>query len=147
MLGRRDVAVAVERRTVTKLSGDTAALATAVDPRCSDALVVRDTPGLRKLLLGVVDGDEGLRGLIEEQFDLSLARLSADKLLRSYVIWPPVVHRCHAASCGRDDFREICGGKTMRNLCRFHDGYGRPDDGYGMNSSQFITSWLELQTN
>ena len=89
----------MERRTVTKLSGDTAALATAVDPRCSDALVVRDTPGLRKLLLGVVDGDEGLRGLIEEQFDLSLARLSADKLLRSYVIWPPVVHRCHAASC------------------------------------------------
>ena len=104
---------------MTKLSGDTAALATAVDPRCSDALVVRDTPGLRKLLLGVVDGDEGLRGLIEEQFDpascggddvreiltgeeivtdmlgrfdLSLARLSADKLLRSYVIWPPVVH-------------------------------------------------------
>ena len=118
-----------------------------MDPRCSDALVVRDTPGLRKLLLGVVDGDEGLRGLIEEQFDLSLARLSADKLLRSYVIWPPVVHRCHAASGGRDDFREISVGKTMRNLCRFHDGYGRPDDGYGMNSSQFITSWLELQTN
>ena len=120
--GPRDVAVAVERRAGATLSGDTAALARAVDPRCSDALVVRYTPQLAKALLGLVDGADEYRDLIEEQFDLSLARMSAARLVRSFVIWPPVVHR-------------------------FHDGYGRPDDGYGMNSSQFITSWLELKTN
>ena len=103
---------------------DTAALATAVDPRCSDALAVRYTPALGELLLGIVDRDvkSPVYDFVEESLDLTLARLSADHLVRSFVIWPPIVHR-------------------------FHDGYGRPDDGYGMNSSQFITSWLELQTN
>lgn len=119
--GARDVAVAVERRAVVALSGTTAALARAVDPRCSDALAVRYTPALAATLASVVDGDPSLGPFHEGQFDLTLARLAADRVLRAFVIWPPVVHR-------------------------FHDGYGRPDDGYGMNSSQFITAWLELKT-
>jgi hypothetical protein len=119
--GARDVAVAVERRTVVALSGTTAALARAVDPRCSDALAVRYTPALGAILASVVDGDPSLGPFHEGQFDLTLARLAAERVLRAFVIWPPVVHR-------------------------FHDGYGRPDDGYGMNSSQFITAWLELKT-
>jgi hypothetical protein len=119
--GARDVAVAIERRTVVALSGTTAALARAVDPRCSDALAVRYTPALGAILASVVDGDPSLGPFHEGQFDLTLARLAAERVLRAFVIWPPVVHR-------------------------FHDGYGRPDDGYGMNSSQFITAWLELKT-
>ena len=104
------------------LSGTTAALARAVDPRCSDALAVRYTPALAALLTAVVDGDRSVAPYLEGQFDLTLARLAADGAVRAFVIWPPVVHR-------------------------FHDGYGRPDDGYGMNSTQFISSWLELKTN
>jgi len=100
---------------VSSLASDTAALAEAVDPRCTDALVLRLSPRLEAILANAVDGSGPKR---EADLGLTLAALSAAKELKAFVIWPPIVHR-------------------------LHDGYGRPDDGYGMNSAQFIPAWLE----
>ena len=111
-----EVAKAVRRRVVQSLGGDTAVLATAVDPRCAFAVVLRYTSRVARLLHTAVSGDGLYKAVLEPKFDLTLARMASERSLRTFVVWPPVVH------LQRDDD-------------------DTPTDGYGGNSSRFIEAY------
>ena len=57
--------------------------------------------------------------VLEPKFDLTLARMASERSLRTFVVWPPVVH------LQRDDD-------------------DTPTDGYGGNSSRFIEAYLGM---
>ena len=114
-----EVAKAVRRRVVQSLGGDTAVLATAVDPRCAFAVVLRYTSRVARLLHTAVSGDGLYKAVLEPKFDLTLARMASERSLRTFVVWPPVVH------LQRDDD-------------------DTPTDGYGGNSSRFIEAYLGM---
>ena len=114
-----EVAKAVRRRVVQSLGGDTAVLATAVDPRCAFAVVLRYTSRVARLLHTAVSGDGLYKAVLEPRFDLTLARMASERSLRTFVVWPPVVH------LQRDDD-------------------DTPTDGYGGNSSRFIEAYLGM---
>lgn len=112
-----DVARAVRRRAVAPLGGDSAVLAAAVDPRCAPAVVLRYTPRMARLLATAATGGGTYGNVVEPRFDLTLARMAEERVFRSFVIWPPVVH----SQVARD---------------------AAPNDGYGGNSTRFIEAWL-----
>ena len=114
-----EVAKAVRRRVVQSLGGDTAVLATAVDPRCAFAVVLRYTSRVARLLHTAVSGDGLYKAVLEPKFDLTLARMASERSLRTFVVWPPVVH------LQRDDD-------------------DTPTDGYVGNSSRFIEAYLGM---
>ena len=114
-----EVAKAVRRRVVQSLGGDTAVLATAVDPRCAFAVMLRYTSRVARLLHTAVSGDGLYKAVLEPKFDLTLARMASERSLRTFVVWPPVVH------LQRDDD-------------------DTPTDGYGGNSSRFIEAYLGM---
>mmetsp|Transcript_23574 Transcript_23574/g.73696 ORF Transcript_23574/g.73696 Transcript_23574/m.73696 type:complete len:100 (+) Transcript_23574:83-382(+) len=80
----------------------------------------RYTPRVARLLHTSVHGDGVYASVVEPKLDLTLARMSAEHALRSFVIWPPVVH------LQRDDMDV-------------------PSDGYNGNSTRFIEAWLEAE--
>ena len=94
-------------------------LATAVDPRCAFAVVLRYTSRVARLLHTAVSGDGLYKAVLEPKFDLTLARMASERSLRTFVVWPPVVH------LQRDDD-------------------DTPTDGYGGNSSRFIEAYLGM---
>ena len=114
-----DVARAVRRRAVAPLGGDSAVLAAAVDPRCAPAVVLRYTPRMARLLATAATGGGTYGNVVEPRFDLTLARMASERSLRTFVVWPPVVH------LQRDDD-------------------DTPTDGYGGNSSRFIEAYLGM---
>ena len=93
--------------------------ATAVDPRCAFAVVLRYTSRVARLLHTAVSGDGLYKAVLEPKFDLTLARMASERSLRTFVVWPPVVH------LQRDDD-------------------DTPTDGYGGNSSRFIEAYLGM---
>ena len=64
-------------------------------------------------------GDGLYKAVLEPKFDLTLARMASERSLRTFVVWPPVVH------LQRDDD-------------------DTPTDGYGGNSSRFIEAYLGM---
>ena len=114
-----DVARAIRRRVVQPWGGDSAMLATAVDPRCAFAVILRYTPRVARLLHTAVSGDGLYRAVLEPKFDLTLARMASERSLRTFVVWPPVVY------LQRDDD-------------------DTPTDGYGGNASRFIEAYLGM---
>ena len=58
----------------------------------------------------------GGRKVLEPKFDLTLRTMASERSLRTFVVWPPVVH------LQRDDD-------------------DTPTDGYGGNSSRFIEAY------
>ena len=92
-------------------------LAAAVDPRCAPAVVLRYTPRMARLLATAATGGGTYGNVVEPRFDLTLARMAEERVFRSFVIWPPVVH----SQVARD---------------------AAPNDGYGGNSTRFIEAWL-----
>ena len=94
-------------------------MATAVDPRCAFAVVLRYTSRVARLLHTAVSGDGLYKAVLEPKFDLTLARMASERSLRTFVVWPPVVH------LQRDDD-------------------DTPTDGYGGNSSRFIEAYLGM---
>ena len=76
----------------------------------------RDPP---RLLHTAVSGDGLYKAVLEPKFDLTLARMASERSLRTFVVWPPVVH------LQRDDD-------------------DTPTDGYGGNSSRFIEAYLGM---
>ena len=91
----------------------------AVDPRCAFAVVLRYTSRVARLLHTAVSGDGLYKAVLEPKFDLTLARMASERSLRTFVVWPPVVH------LQRDDD-------------------DTPTDGYGGNSSRFIEAYLGM---
>ena len=82
--------------------------------------MLRYTERVARLLHTAVHGGGVYRAVVEPKFDLTLARMAADHALRSFVVWPPVVHL-------QRDTSDV------------------PTDGYGGNSSRLIEAWLEQQ--
>ena len=68
-------------RVVQSLGGDTAVLATAVDPRCAFAVVLRYTSRVARLLHTAVSGDGLYKAVLEPKFDLTLARMASERSL------------------------------------------------------------------
>ena len=91
----------------------------SVDPRCAFAVVLRYTSRVARLLHTAVSGDGLYKAVLEPKFDLTLARMASERSLRTFVVWPPVVH------LQRDDD-------------------DTPTDGYGGNSSRFIEAYLGM---
>ena len=75
------------------------------------------TSRVARLLHTAVSGDGLYKAVLEPKFDLTLARMASERSLRTFVVWPPVVH------LQRDDD-------------------DTPTDGYGGNSSRFIEAYL-----
>ena len=90
-----------------------------MDPRCAFAVVLRYTSRVARLLHTAVSGDGLYKAVLEPKFDLTLARMASERSLRTFVVWPPVVH------LQRDDD-------------------DTPTDGYGGNSSRFIEAYLGM---
>ena len=90
-----------------------------LDPRCAFAVVLRYTSRVARLLHTAVSGDGLYKAVLEPKFDLTLARMASERSLRTFVVWPPVVH------LQRDDD-------------------DTPTDGYGGNSSRFIEAYLGM---
>ena len=91
----------------------------AGSPRCAFAVVLRYTSRVARLLHTAVSGDGLYKAVLEPKFDLTLARMASERSLRTFVVWPPVVH------LQRDDD-------------------DTPTDGYGGNSSRFIEAYLGM---
>ena len=87
--------------------------------RCAFAVVLRYTSRVARLLHTAVSGDGLYKAVLEPKFDLTLARMASERSLRTFVVWPPVVH------LQRDDD-------------------DTPTDGYGGNSSRFIEAYLGM---
>ena len=87
--------------------------------RCAFAVVLRYTSRVARLLHTAVSGDGLYKAVREPKFDLTLARMASERSLRTFVVWPPVVH------LQRDDD-------------------DTPTDGYGGNSSRFIEAYLGM---
>ena len=83
------------------------------------ALVLRYTSRVARLLHTAVSGDGLYKAVLEPKFDLTLARMASERSLRTFVVWPPVVH------LQRDDD-------------------ATPTDGYVGNSSRFIEAYLGM---
>ena len=83
------------------------------------AVVLRYTSRVARLLHTAVSGDGLYKAVLEPKFDLTLARMASERSLRTFVVWPPVVH------LQRDDD-------------------DTPTDGYGGNSSRFIEAYLGM---
>ena len=80
---------------------------------------LRYTSRVARLLHTAVSGDGLYKAVLEPKFDLTLARMASERSLRTFVVWPPVVH------LQRDDD-------------------DTPTDGYGGNSSRFIEAYLGM---
>ena len=94
-------------------------LATAVDPRCAFAVILRYMPRVMRLLHTAVSGDGLYKAVLEPKVDLTLARMASERSLRTFVVWPPVVY------LQRDDD-------------------DTPTDDYVGNAARFIEAYLGM---